>query len=100
VRNGFPSPANASAAVDQHRFLKPLVGSPNLLEFAVRERRTLVVANWNVLNVESVRAIVRNQIHAKLGCRAASAAGPVDKRWIEKLALGLLIQLSTVAFGT
>ena len=45
---------------------QPLIGFPNFLELTIGERWVLVVTNWNMRSLKSVRPIVRNQIHLKL----------------------------------
>jgi len=66
IRNGFARTADASAAVNQDRLFQALKRFPNFLELSIRKRGMLVVANWDVLDAESVLPVVRNQIHVKL----------------------------------
>ena len=61
VRDSLPRPADAGAAVDQDGLLQALINLPNDLKFSLRKGGMLVVANWNMRNVESLRTIVRNQ---------------------------------------
>jgi len=52
--------------VNQDRLFQALKRFPNFLELSIRKRGMLVVANWDVLDAESVLPVVRNQIHVKL----------------------------------
>jgi hypothetical protein len=60
VRDGFSRTPYAGAAMDEHRFFKPLVSFPNLFELVIGQRGVLVVANGNMLNLKSILPVVRH----------------------------------------
>jgi hypothetical protein len=53
IGHGLTSATYTRAAVNQHWLLQPMISLPDVLQLLTVKRWMLVVADWNVLGVES-----------------------------------------------